>query len=134
MCLEKYFELCFYKKKESRIPETPVKFCKDCPDNPFEWINKWDLKRQERLCILSFICLLQYYNLWLKYWGFHEKGTLSYLCALGIDRQYSLNECTRVPFLWYQLYPICIMYLLYVCKCKWTIVNKNMWSYIFFVP
>ena len=21
-----------------------------------------------------------------NYWGFHEKGTFSYLCALGIDR------------------------------------------------
>ena len=28
-----------------------------------------------------------------RYRGFHEKGTLGYLCALGIDRQSSLNEC-----------------------------------------
>ena len=26
--------------------------------------------------------------------GFHEKGSLSYLCAIGIDRQSPLNECT----------------------------------------
>ena len=34
------------------------------------------------------------------YWGFHEKGTLSYLCALGIDRKSPLHECTlQVPFI-----------------------------------
>ena len=34
------------------------------------------------------------------YRGFHEKGTLSYLCALGIDRCSPLNECTlQVPFI-----------------------------------
>ena len=34
------------------------------------------------------------------YWGFHEKGTFSYLCALWIDRQYPLNECTlQVPLI-----------------------------------
>ena len=32
------------------------------------------------------------------YQGFHEKGSLSYLCALGIDRQPSLNECTPSTF------------------------------------
>ena len=32
------------------------------------------------------------------YRGFHEKGTLSYLCALGIDRCSPLNECTLPIF------------------------------------
>ena len=32
-------------------------------------------------------------------WGFHEKGTPSYLSALGKDRKSPLNECTlQVPF------------------------------------
>ena len=40
----------------------------------------------------------------LVYRGFHEKGTLSYLCGLGIDRLSPLNECTlHVPFIWNQL-------------------------------
>ena len=40
-----------------------------------------------------------------RYRGFHEKGTLSYLCALGIDRCSPSNECTlQVPFIWNQLY------------------------------
>ena len=34
------------------------------------------------------------------YWVFQEKGTLSYLWALGIDRYTPLNECTlQVPFI-----------------------------------
>ena len=40
-----------------------------------------------------------------NYWAFHEKGTLGYLCVLGIDRWSPLNECTlKVPFIWNQLY------------------------------
>ena len=32
--------------------------------------------------------------------GFHEKGSLSYLCALVNDRQSPLNECTlHEPFI-----------------------------------
>ena len=35
----------------------------------------------------------------LSYRGFDENGSLSYLCALGTDRQSPLNECTlQEPF------------------------------------
>ena len=38
------------------------------------------------------------------YRGIHEKGSLGYLCALGIERQSPLNECTfQEPFIWNQL-------------------------------
>ena len=54
-------------------------------------------------CRLSVICSL--FSPRFQYRGFHEKGTLSYLCALGIDRLSPLNECTlQVPFIWNQLY------------------------------
>ena len=34
---------------------------------------------------------------------FYEKVTLSYLCALGIDRQSQLNECTFYKYLLYEI-------------------------------
>ena len=35
------------------------------------------------------------------YRGIHEKGSLAYLCALGIERQSPLKECTlQVPSIW----------------------------------
>ena len=53
-----------------------------------------------------------YIFIMIKYWGFNEKGSLSYLCALGIDRKYPLNECTlQEPFTWNQLLHRSIIYL-----------------------
>ena len=41
-------------------------------------------------------------SLFFSYRGFYEKGSLSYLCALGIDR---LSLCTlQEPLIWNQLY------------------------------
>ena len=46
------------------------------------------------------IYILKFRHISRTYWGFHEKVTLSYLCALCLDRYSSLNECTlQVPFI-----------------------------------
>ena len=56
-------------------------------------------------------------NLYSNYWGFHEKGTFSYLCALGINRYSPLNECTlQVPFIWNQLYMYWWKRIIEICK------------------
>ena len=54
----------------------------------FFFINKVQL-----LVLWILYCDLSYLSSWfplkfheMKYWGFHEKGTLSYLCELGIER------------------------------------------------
>ena len=53
---------------------------------------------RERKAKFMYICTRTYL-------GFHEKGFLSYLCALGIDRQSPLNECTLLePFIWNPMY------------------------------
>ena len=59
------------------------------------------------------------------YRGFHEKGTLSYLCALMIDRQSPLNECTlQVPFIWIPLYVNCRLKYKDNFLLKWHIKKR----------
>ena len=47
--------------------------------------------------------LFKLYSLWC-YWGFHEKGTHSYLCTYGWIDSLHWMSVHQVPFIWNQLY------------------------------
>ena len=78
----------------------------DCPDihmqfnrQRYRYMYYTYIYRQKDIIVHNVIFVAHAPPL-LRYWGFHEKGTLSYLCALGIDRYSPLNKCTlKVHFI-----------------------------------